>query len=338
MMHSRKWKNLLMILGTAGVVYVSFYYLLPLVVPFVFAFLFAKMVRPMVQWVHGKTHVNEKVCSVVVILLLLGAVGSFLFYITYLCVDQLVEMMRGMPAHIEVCSRLCKNACGGVDNLLGLSSGRTFLWVETQVSGMGGRISREMLPKVTGYIPGVIKTLGEWGAAFVVFVMATLLISFDREREIHYRSLLPVIRRLKVAGLAYLKSQVIIIFIVAALAVVALLILKNPYAILLGVVIGVVDALPILGSGCILIPWAVVEFLQHDFFPAAVLLTLYVVTMLLREIMEPRLMGKEMGLKPLYVLMSVYVGIKLFGLGGIVLGPIGLTILQTVVDMTKKMA
>ncbi len=337
-MHNRKWKNLLIILGTAGAVYASFYYLLPLVVPFVFAFLFAKTVRPIVQWLHRVTHVNEKICSAVVILLLLGAVGSFLFYIGYICVDQLVRLMRSMPAHMEVCSRLCKNACGGVDNLMGLSSGDTYLWVESYVSDMGGRISGELIPKVTHYIPGVVKALGEWGAAFIVFVMATLLISFDKEREVHYRSLLPVIRKLKMAGFAYLKAQGIIIFIVATVSVVVLLILRNPYAILIGIIIGVVDALPILGGGCILVPWSIVEFVQRDFVPAAVLLTLYVVTMLLREILEPRLMGKEMGLKPLYVLMSVYVGIQLFGLGGIVLGPIGLTILQSVVEMTKKMA
>ncbi len=337
MMHIRKWKNLLVILGTAGVVYVSFYYLLPLVVPFVFAFLLARMLRPAGKWLHQRTHIPEKVCSAVVILLFLGTLGSFLFYIGYVCVEQLVQLMRRMPANMEVCSRLCQNACGGVDNLLGLSRGDTFLWVETQVSGIGSRISGDILPKVTGYIPGLLKALGEWGAAFVVFVMATLLISFDQQRDIHYRGLLPVVQRLKIAGFAYLKAQGILIFIVAALSVVALLILKNPYAILLGIGIGFVDALPILGSGCVLIPWAIVELIQHDVFPAAVLLTLYVITMLLREVMEPRLMGKEMGLKPLYVLMSVYVGIQLFGLGGIVLGPIGLTILQSVTEMTKKM-
>lgn len=336
MMHRRKWKNVLMILGTAGVVYVSFYYLLPLVVPFVFAFLFARLVRPLVEWLHRKTHVHENVCSVVVIMLFLGALGSFLFYIGYICLDQLSQLLRRIPANLDVCSRLCRNACGGVDNLLGLSRGDTFLWVESQVTGMGGKISGEILPKVTGYIPGMVKTLGEWGAAFVVFVMATLLISFDRNREIHYRELLPVVQRLKLAGFSYLKAQGILIFIVSALSVIVLLILKNPYAILIGIVIGVVDAFPILGSGTILIPWAVVEFVQHDFVPAAVLLTLYVAAMLLREILEPRLMGKEMGLKPLYVLMSVYVGVQLFGVSGIVLGPIGITILQSVTEMAKK--
>ena len=143
---------------------------------------------------------------------------------------------------------------------------------------------------------------------------------------------MPYVKRLKATGFAYLKAQGIIIFIVAAVCVTGLLIIKNPYAILLGITIGVVDAFPIFGSGSILIPWAVVELVQKDFFQGAVLITLYVITLLLREIMEPRLMGKEMGLKPLYVLMSVYVGIKLFGLGGIILGPVGLTILKTVME------
>ena len=147
---------------------------------------------------------------------------------------------------------------------------------------------------------------------------------------------MPFIRRLKTTGLAYLKAQGIIIFIVAAVCVAGLLLIKSPYAILIGITIGIVDAFPIFGSGSILIPWAIIELIQKDMFHGAVLITLYVVTLLLREILEPRLMGKEMGLKPLYILMSVYVGIKLFGLGGILLGPIGLTILKTVAETKIK--
>ncbi len=332
MMYSRKWKNLLIILGTTAVVYVSFYYLLPLVVPFVFAFLCAKMVRPGIRWFHRITHINEKVCAVILILVILGTLGSVLFYVGFLCADQLGKMMRNMPAHLEVCGRLCKNACGGVDNLLGMAPGRTYVWMEQCVAGMGGKISETYLPRLSGMIPGMLLTIGEWGAAFVVFVMSTLLISFDKEPEVRYRSLMPILHRLKITGFAYLKSQFIIIVIVATVSVVALLILRNPYAILFGIAIGLIDAFPILGSGSVLIPWGIVEIVQGDIFPAAVLFTLYVVTMLLREVLEPRLMGKELGLKPLYILMSVYVGVKLFGVAGIILGPIGLTILKAVME------
>lgn len=326
----KKWKNLLIILGTAGVVYISFYYLLPLVVPFVLAFVFAKVMKPVVLKLHKFSHINEKVCSVFVILIFLGAVGSFLFYIGYLCLGQLTEAIRNVPAHLGVCARLCQRACSGVDNLLGLQAGDTYLWLEDCVAGMDSRISSTYLPKLTGCIPRILVTLGEWGAGFVVFLMATMLISFDPNTNVHYRSLMPYIHRLRATGFAYLKAQGIIIFFVSVVSVLGLFIAKSPYAILLGITIGIVDAFPVLGSGSILLPWAVIELVQKDFYQAAVLFTLYVVTMLIREILEPRLMGKEMGLKPLYVLISVYVGIKLFGLGGILLGPIGLTVLKTV--------
>lgn len=328
----RKWKNVLIILGTAGVVYVSFCYLLPLVVPFVFAFVFARVIRPVVEKLHKTCHINEKAGSLLVVVLFLGAIGSFLFYMGYICIDQLAALLKNVPAHAGACVRLCERTCGRVDNLLGLGAGDTYLWVENSLSDMDGKISQVYLPKLTGYIPGMLVTLGQWGAGFVVFIMATLLISFDRENGLRYRGLAPYINRLKVAGFAYLKAQGIIIFIVAAVCVCGLLVMRNPYAILLGITFGIVDAFPIFGSGSILVPWAVFELVQKDFFHGAVLVTLYVITLLLREIMEPRLMGIEMGLKPLYVLMSVYVGLKLFGIGGILLGPIGLTILKTVAE------
>lgn len=329
---NKKWKNVLIILGTAGVVYLSFYFLLPLVVPFVFAFIFARLTRPVVQKLHKSCHINEKVCSFLIIVLFLGAVGCFLFYIGYICTSQLTDLLKNTPAHAGTCMRLCKRACGGIDNLLGLSSGETYLWMENSLSDMDGKISQVYLPKLTGYIPRMLVTLGEWGAGFVVFIMATLLISFDHDSSLKYRSLMPYVKRLKTTGFAYLKAQGIIIFLVSAICAAGLLIIRNPYAILLGITIGVVDAFPVFGSGSILIPWAVVELVRRNFFGGAVLITLYAITLLLREIMEPRLMGKEMGLKPLYILISVYVGIKLFGLGGIILGPIGLTILKTVAE------
>lgn len=332
MRYNGRWRNLLIILGTSGVVYISFYYLLPLVVPFVFAFVFARAIRPVVEKLHRFSHINEKVCTVLIVVLMLGAAGCFLFYIGYICIGQLTEMLRHTPAHMGGCMQLCRRACTGMDNLLGLGAGESYAWVEGCISNMDAQISSTYIPKLTGYIPGMLVTLGEWGVGFVVFIMATLLISFDRDNVLRYRSLMPYIRRLKETGFAYLKAQGIIIFIVATVSALGLYIMGSNYAILFGIVIGVVDAFPVLGSGSIFVPWAVFQLVQRDYYQGAVLLTLYVITMLIREIMEPRLMGKELGLKPLYMLISVYVGIKLFGIGGILLGPIGLTILKTTAE------
>lgn len=332
MRYNRKWKNLLIILGTAGVVYISFYYLLPLVVPFVFAFVFSRAIRPVVEKLHKYSRINEKICVVLVVLILLGATGSFLFYVIYLCLGQLVEVLRHAPVYLGSGMQLCHRACEGMDNLLGLGAGTSFAWLENYVEQMDEIISGAYLPRLTGYLPGAFIRLGEWGAGFVMFIMATLLISFDHDRGIHYRPVIPYVRRLKETGFAYLKAQGIIIFIVSAVSALGLFVMGSHYAVLLGVIIGIIDAFPVLGSGSLLVPWAVIQLVQKDFFQGAVLLTIYVITLLIRELMEPRLMGKELGMKPLYLLVSVYVGVKLFGISGILLGPIGLTILKTTAE------
>lgn len=191
MRYNGRWRNLLIILGTSGVVYISFYYLLPLVVPFVFAFVFARAIRPVVEKLHRFSHINEKVCTVLIVVLMLGAAGCFLFYIGYICIGQLTEMLRHTPAHMGGCMQLCRRACTGMDNLLGLGAGESYAWVEGCISNMDAQISSTYIPKLTGYIPGMLVTLGEWGAGFVVFIMATLLISFDRDNVLRYRSLMP---------------------------------------------------------------------------------------------------------------------------------------------------
>lgn len=335
MNHVKKYKRVLVLLGTACVIYVSFCYILPLVVPFVLALVFAKMLQPWTKKIHTATHMNQKLCSILLVLVSLGAVGSFLFYIGYLCASQLVEFIRHLPGRAGALAHLCQGGCGSIDNLLALTKGTSYRWLEARLIDMDGQIAGVLLPQITGSLPRMFLRIGEWGAGFVVFLMATLLLAWDEKTEVRYPALVPYVKKLKIAGFAYLKAQGLLLFFIAVISTIVLLLLKNPYAVLLGILIAIVDAFPILGSGTVLIPWAVFSWFQKDYVSAAVLLTLYVVTVVVREVLEPRLMGKEMGLKPLYVLLSVYVGLKLFGVGGIVLGPIGLTILKTVFEQVS---
>jgi hypothetical protein len=93
------------------------------------------------------------------------------------------------------------------------------------------------------------------------------------------------------------------------------------YAFLLAALIALVDLLPILGVGTVLIPWSVVMLLQHRFFIGFGLLVLYLAVTVVRQIAEPRLLGKSLGLHPLLTVFSTYVGWELFGFFGMLLGP-----------------
>ena len=107
-----------------------------------------------------------------------------------------------------------------------------------------------------------------------------------------------------------------------------LLLLGNSYFLLLGPVIGLVDALPVFGAGTVLIPWFLISFLQGRWGQGLALLFLYLVCYLLRQVAEARLMGGQVGLTALETLFSMYVGLRLFGIAGFLLGPIGFLMIE----------
>ena len=103
--------------------------------------------------------------------------------------------------------------------------------------------------------------------------------------------------------------------------VIGLSILGAKYAFIMAIVISVVDVLPILGSGAVLVPWAIIACLSSDTPLGVGLLVLYAVTLIIRQIAEPRIVGSTLGLHPLATLAAVYLGLKLIGFAGIFIGP-----------------
>ena len=119
------------------------------------------------------------------------------------------------------------------------------------------------------------------------------------------------------------------LMIVSALVLtVGFLILRVDYPLLFGLIIALIDALPALGTGLILIPWALFMYLQGNSFLGTGLLLLYGAAALLRTALEPRLLGKQMGLDPLLTLLALYGGYRLLGIPGMILFPIGAMMLK----------
>ena len=109
--------------------------------------------------------------------------------------------------------------------------------------------------------------------------------------------------------------------------------LGNPYFILFGIGIGLLDALPIFGTGTVFIPWALFSMINKNWKYGIGLMVIYIICYFLREIMEAKIMGGKVGLTPLETLASMYVGLQLFGLLGFILGPIGLLIVEDIVEV-----
>ena len=127
-----------------------------------------------------------------------------------------------------------------------------------------------------------------------------------------------------------MKAQGKIMLVVGMVCVLGLWLLGNPYFVLWGVLIGFLDALPVLGVGIILIPWAVSWLVRGNYWLALGYLMLFLAADLVRQFLEPKILGKEIGIHPALMLVSVYGGIFLYGVAGFVLGPVTVLIYMNI--------
>lgn len=146
-----------------------------------------------------------------------------------------------------------------------------------------------------------------------------ILTRFPREK---LRPLLDALKRVRCAVGGWLIAQLRLAGVTLGILIVGMLLLRIPYGILWALGICLVDAFPVLGTGTVLLPWAMISYLQGDRARAIGLLGMYVVISVVRSALEPKLVGKQLGLDPLLTLFALYVGYKLWGIGGMILSPL----------------
>lgn len=276
------------------------------------------------------------------ILLLLSAVGTGGFFLLRTLLNQLIGLIRQFPTYQLALTERYQHFCTGCDRFLRLDIGASQLFLDAQLEQIVNHIQTSVLPSITEQtLRLALGTAEAFALIVIILVVAILLVKdLDRYRERFRASafapvLLPVTDRLRYSAVAYLRTQGIIMLITAVLCTLGLVLIKNPYALLLGLAIALLDALPVLGSGMILLPWSIVLFFQKNYIPGAILLTVFVLCVILREFLEPKLLGKGIGIRPLYTLISMYLGIRIFGVAGFILGPIGLVIIKSLYEQTE---
>src|SRR5690606_5790957 len=130
------------------------------------------------------------------------------------------------------------------------------------------------------------------------------------------------------AILGYLRAQIILMLITMGQTLVGLYVLGVDYTLLLTLIVGFLDLLPVLGPGLIFVPWCVLAFLLGNLRLAVSLLILYGIISVVRQLIQPKIVGDSIGIHPLETLVSLYVGLKVLGVAGLILGPILVVIIK----------
>ena len=124
------------------------------------------------------------------------------------------------------------------------------------------------------------------------------------------------------AFIGYIKAQLIIMSVTGTICILGLIIMGYPFALLMGLIIAIVDAVPVFGSGFILWPWALYEAINKNYYSAVILMIIYAAVFLTRQFMEPKILSGQIGVHPLVTLISMFAGLKIFGPLGFIIGPL----------------
>ena len=310
-------------------------YLLPLFFPFLLGGALALAAEPIVRFGCRRLHLPRAVCAGVgvsmsfaflfmVILLLAALVLRQLRLLATILPDLELSIRGGLHILSERLLELADKLPGSIATLLTRNINEFF----SGSSAILDRITDYLLQLASGIlsqVPGSALSLAT--AVISSFMISSKLPALKNSvrnllQAQKTQTLLDACSRLRGALCSWLKAQLKLSGITFAVATTGLLLLRVPLAPMWAVVIALVDAFPILGTGTVLVPWSLVSFLQGNPVMAFGLLALYSAATVIRTILEPRLVGKHLGLDPLITLIALYAGFKLFGLTGMIFAPV----------------
>lgn len=325
------------ILGITIAVYISIRWLFPLVIPFLAAFLLAKLLNPIVEKLENKLKLKRSIWSSILVGLLLLLLGLAIFFFLKTLIEQMKNVIDNLELYKGQAGEFWEECCCQIENITGIEAKVIQDGVQKQIPEMMKQMKTNAFPTVmSGTIVYAKNMFVFLGVCFVVVISTILILKdYKKMRETLERHpignmALKICRRTYEAGGAYIKSQIIIMVIITIICVAGLFFSGNEYALLTGCGIGICDAMPFLGTGTIFVPWAVIELIQGRYMLAAIYTIIYTICSLMREILEPKLLGNKLGMHPLAVIVSMYVGLKIYGLWGFALGPLSYILIKEI--------
>ncbi|HNW86980.1 MAG TPA: sporulation integral membrane protein YtvI [Candidatus Limiplasma sp.] len=326
-----------------------FILLAPLCWPFILALLFSMALEPLVRFCLARVKrpiLPRGLITLLGMVVLFGVLGVALFMIVNRLIHELMALVHSTPVFVNW---LSNTVVPTVRNLYQQYSDVLPPTVMSMVNNGLASIGDSAV-KLAGTLSGAL-TSGAVNAAaaipglllsVVLTVMGTYYMTADRERILaFFRRTFPASmqkhslllkRNLFRSLFGQVKSQLTVSMIIISFLVLSFVIYGVKYGLLFGFLIGVADALPVIGAGLFLIPWSILELILSHYPMGIFLALVYVGTIVIRQISEPRIVGANLGLYPLATMIAMFAGYQLMGFLGLLAGPILLNLIKVVLE------
>ena len=316
-------------LGIVIGVYAIFRWLLPVAVPFLLAWLLAELFYPLAMRVERKIKIKKTITGTILLGISLVGISFLLFLGVRELLEQVQRVLQQIPVIRIWANQILDDGCEMLEEFTGIKAASSREYVLTKVTVVQEEMAAMAIPEIFGGIlsgaKGIIYVISGCVVTFISYVLLIGDMEGIRKKIREYSWLTGLRRvwdRLKKTTVLYLKAQIVIIVVVSIVCAGGFWLMGSPYFLLLGILLGIFDAFPIIGTGSFLYPAAVIMLFRGEYLIASGCVILDLLTSVLREIMEPRLLGKKLGIPSIFILIAVYAGVFLYGAAGVILGPL----------------
>lgn len=335
-------RRLSLIVAIVAVAYLLFWWCLPFVYPFLLGWLLAYSLNPLANFLHVKARLPRWLAVTAALLLFVAAVLAFLSLLIMRLVDEIMSLsgsMQNLVAWVEksfnglLANPEIQDAINRINEFFRQNPDYKET-INSSISNTAQAITHAGTSLVSLFfnaIANVLYSLPAVATIAIVVLLASFFIgkNWDRyTRRIKIWFPRALIRRtgavwtdLKQALFGYAKAQLVMISITTVVVIAGLWIIGVKNALSIGLLIGFVDLLPYLGVGAVMVPWIAYAFLIGDWQLGTGLSALYGIVLVARQTVEPKVLASSVGLDPLPTLIAMFVGLKLFGILGLLIGP-----------------
>lgn len=313
-------------------------YILPILTPFIIGFCVASVVRLPLRKLHLKNPKHAKLLSAVLCVAVYVLVVGLLVLLGMNIVSEIRVLVMGLPDLVD--NKLvpyAEEVAADIQRLLGPVDPDMVAWLLE----MGENATYKLAQYATDFSASAVKWIANSAVSLpglIINIILTVVSTFYFAADYHLvldfiKNLIPrkrrdgivhAVRYAQTAVVAFIKSYSIMFAITFVELCIGLSIMRIPYAVAISFGIAVFDLMPVLGVGGILLPWSAILLIMGNYPLALGVLALYIVIVIIRNTLEPRIVGERIGLHPLATLIAMILGLKLAGLIGMLFFPISL--------------
>lgn len=306
-------------------------YALPVLAPFLVAAAVALVNEPVVELLEKRARLPRKLASLISLIASIAIISTALVFCTSEIYDELNKLKDNIASYIKTvsvslsdymsqASAYYKSLPWGISDI-----------IDRNISGMTAAVENSVTD-ITSYLLNTLSSVPSAALFILVTILASYFMSSDR-REIRgfIYSQLPEgwsksFPRIKhnafTVVVGYVKAQLILMLLTFAEMCTGLLVIGSDYVLILSLLVALADAVPVLGTGLVMIPWIILELITGNVPMAFYIAILYASGLLIRYLVRPRIFHEKILLRPIYLLLAMYLGFYIFGIAGAVLAPI----------------